>query len=206
MMRLSRPFQNPTLLPVALAAAVALSAPAVAAASIGTGVGATPLTLSRSARPGGTYTVRWLYVKNTGTVRAGYRVRVARLSSSAKETVPPDWVRLDPAGFELAPGAIARVTVRLAVPASAAAGSYMTDLVASTAARHAPGATALGAAAADQLSFRIPSTAAGPWLLLVVIGGTCLLVVTAVVTRSRRRTRHENGALVTSRNGELEKA
>jgi hypothetical protein len=184
-MQPARPFPNTPLLVIVIAAAVALSAPAAASASIGTGVGATPLTLNRSAHPGTTYTVRWLYVKNTGTVRAGYQVRVARLSSGAQETIPARWVRLNPAGFELAPGAIERVTIRLAVPKSAASGSYMTDLVANTSAPHAPGATALGAAAADELSFRIPNNASAPWLLVLIIGGATMLLV-AISWRARR--------------------
>jgi hypothetical protein len=151
--------------------AAALAAPATAGASIGTGVGVAPLTLRAPAHTGHSYTFRWLYVKNTGTVRSSYLVKAERLSPGSANTIPAGWVQLQPAGFQLAPRAIERVTVVLRIPTSAAGGDYLTDLVASTQAPHAPGGTALGAAAADKLAVTIPASSSFPWVVLIVAGG-----------------------------------
>jgi hypothetical protein len=156
--------------------AAALLAPATAAASIGTGVGAAPLGLRAPARAGQSYTLRWLYVKNTGTQPSSYLVKAERLSGGPAKTIPAGWVQLEPAGFQLAPRAIERVTVVLRIPASATGGAYLTDLVASTEAPHAPGATALGAAAADKLAVSIPPGSSFPWIVLFVAGGLIVLL------------------------------
>jgi hypothetical protein len=160
-----------TRLCLIMISAAALAAPATAGASIGTGVGAAPLTLRAPAHAGHSYTFRWLYVKNTGTVRSSYLVKTERLSPGPANTIPAGWVQLQPAGFQLAPRAVQRVTVVLRIPASAGGGAYLTDLVASTEAPHTPGATALGAAAADKLAVTIPASSSFPWIVLTVAGG-----------------------------------
>jgi hypothetical protein len=167
---------------------VVAATPAAATASIGTGVGATPLTLTTPAKSGQTYTFRWLYVKNTGSSPSSYTVYAQRLSPGSARSIPASWIRLSPTGFRLAPGAIRRVTVTLAVPRSATGASYMTNLVASTTAPHAPGATALGAAAADTIAFRIPSTSSFPWLVVVIAGAIGALVALIYTLRRSRVT------------------
>lgn len=151
-----------------LVLAAMLVTPGAATASIGAGVGAAPLTLGAPAHPGWSYTVHWLYVKNTGTAPSDYLVKVERLSGGSAKRIPVDWVRVAPVAFHLRPRAIERVTVTVAIPRAAGTGAYMTDLVATTFAPHRGGGTALGAAAADRLSFTIPSTSSFPWFWIIV--------------------------------------
>lgn len=154
----------------------ALAVPATATASIGTGVGVVPLTLAGPARSGKSYTFHWLYVKDTGTIASDYRVTARVLTPGSAKVVPAEWIHLAPASFRLAPRAIARVTVTVAIPFSASSGAYATDLVATTYAPHRPGATALGAAAADKLAFTIPSSPSFPWIIVLVIGAPLVLL------------------------------
>lgn len=159
-----------------LISAALLIAPGVASASIGTGVGAVPLSLSGPAHAGRNYTFHYLYVKDTGTVASDYLVKVERLNAASGKAIPVNWVRVTPVAFHLEPRAIERVTVTVAIPYAAPSGSYMTDLVATTFSPHRGGGTALGAAAADKLSFTIPSTSSFPWLIVAVGGGLLLLL------------------------------
>jgi hypothetical protein len=166
----------------------ALLAPASAAASIGTGVGAVPLTLAAPAHAGRSYTFRWLYVKDTGTVASDYKVSAHRLSPGSEKDVPTGWIDLEPRSFRLEPRGVERVTVTVSIPASVSAGAYLTDLVATTYAPHRAGATALGAAAADRLAFTIPSSSSFPWIIAFVVGAAAtVLGLSLRLVRSRRR-------------------
>jgi hypothetical protein len=164
-------------------AAVALLAPGLASASIGTGVGAAPLVLATPAHVGKSYTFHWLYVKDTGTATSSYLVKPERISQGSEKVVPATWIQLAPATFRLRPKEIKRVTVTVNVPFSASSGRYMTDLVATTYAPHRPGATALGAAAADKLTFSIPSSSSFPWIIVAIAGGLVLLLAAGYAVR-----------------------
>lgn len=175
---------------LALTLVGALMAPAAAVASIGTGVGAAPLVLTKPAQAGKSYIFHWLYVKDTGTVASTYLVKVERLSPGAAKVVPTGWIRLVPTSFRLGPEEIKRVTVTVNVPFSASSGKYMTNLVATTYAPRRAGATALGAAAADKLSFSIPSTSSFPWVIVLIAVGAALIVAVGFgVRRSGLRLR-----------------
>lgn len=156
-----------------------MTPPASATASIGTGVGAVPLVLRTPATAGHTYNLPPLYVKNTGTLNSLYTVKVERLANGGDRTVPAAWVHVSPTTFQLGPGALRPIAVKLNVPAGAKAAFYTTDLVASTTTARAPGATALGAAAADKITFQIASTASFPWPAVALSGGVFALALAA---------------------------
>jgi hypothetical protein len=138
--------------------------PVMALASVGAGVGASPIVLTSVARPGHTYRLPSLYVINTGTVASVYRVRVDRLTPGPELAVPPDWIHFDLNDFLLEPRQTASVPITLNVPANAAPGSYVSDLVAGTVPERAPGSTtAVGAQAATKLMFHVGSGASFPW-------------------------------------------
>lgn len=149
--------------------------PAGARASIGTGVGAVPLVLHTPAKAGQTYVLPWLYVKNTGTVTSLYTVKVERITRGSQRTVPPAWVHVQPPVVRLRPGVLTHLVVTVDVPAGAQAASYTTDLVATTTTQRTPGTTALGAAAADRLSFEVSSPSAFPWLPVGIAAALILL-------------------------------
>ena len=156
---------------------------APARASVGVGVGAVPLRLAAPARPGGDYRLPPLYVVNTGTRAGDYRVRVQPLGHPPGRAVPAAWVHLGRTRLRLRPHHHALVPVILAVPKSAAGGAYRTDLVASTVMPRPGHGAALGAAAADRLSFTVDSPGRGlrwpPWLgyLLLTLAGAGLVVL-----------------------------
>ena len=138
-------------------------APAAAGADIGTGVGASPITLDRPAVAGQAYTLPSLYVVNTGSEASYYAVRVERLSKGSASPVPSGWIAFGKNDFPLAPKAFTQVPLRLAVPANAAIGSYLTNLVVTTVAPGQKGGVALGAGAAATLTFSVAAPS-GPHL------------------------------------------
>lgn len=163
-----------------------------ARASLGTGVGASPIMLAQPARAGHSYTLPGLYVLNTGTVASRYHIRVQRLSSGGRLTLPVSWVRLWRNDFMLAPGHSATVPFTITIPKSAASGAYLSDLVASTVIPRRPGGTSLGAAAATKFGLSVGDVPGSiPWrtIGLAVLGATAVLAAGYGIRRSGIRVR-----------------
>ena len=161
-------------------------APVAVSADVGTGVGASPISLDRPAVAGQTYTLPSLYVVNTGSEASYYAVRVERLSKAAARLVPSSWITFGKNDFPLAPKAATQVPLRLAVPANAATGSYMTNLVVTTVASNQKAGVALGAGAAATLTFAVAAPTGlnlgipWPWPWWVYGLGALLLLGAAV--------------------------
>lgn len=172
-------------------AIVALACP-IAGASIGTGVGAAPLIVRGDARPGDSYLAPDLYVVNTGSTRSAYTVIVKRMVPGGARVIPAGWVNLGIARFELPPRGVRLVPVRVTIPSGAPAGSYMTNLVATTVEHRHAGGAALGAAAAARLVVHVASTSSFPWLDLGLPAGVILAGLGAwLIARSGLRLRIE---------------
>lgn len=129
--------------------------PVVALASVGAGVGASPIVLSKTARPGHQYTLPALFVVNTGTDSAVFQVKVQRLEKGTEKTVPTAWIKVGKTTFRLGAQESVSVPLTLEVPAGASTGSYASDLVAGTASTPSGGGAALGASAATKLAFTV---------------------------------------------------
>jgi hypothetical protein len=142
-------------LAAASAAALVLFVPAAGSASIGAGIGANPIRLAGRAEPGGRYHLPSLYVVNTGTKAAEYRVRIERLGDAPGRDVPASWVRFARTRLRLRPHRSAIVPVTLVLPTRAAHGSYRSNVVVGTWTKRRGRGAALGAAAADELSFTV---------------------------------------------------
>jgi len=178
------------------AAAFALASPLAATASIGTGIGANPLRLVERADPGGHYRLPSLYVVNTGTQAADYLVRVKRLGAPTGHDVPVSWVRFTRTRIRLRPHQSAIIPAVLIVPKGAAHGDYRSNVVVGTWTPHRGRGAALGAAAADELSFTIGKPGGGfpwssPWLLYSVLGLGLAGLLTLLLRRSGLHVRIE---------------
>ncbi len=158
-------------------------------ASLGTGVGATPIKLAQTAVPGHTYDLPPLFVINTGTEPSYYAVRVERMSEGPGRPVPQSWVRFGRNRFLLAPQESTPVPMTLTIPADAAPGDYLSNLVAGTVPGGDTAGVALGAAAATRLEFSV-GQAVGlhipwPWPLWVYILVAAAFLFTAGVLLMR---------------------
>jgi len=162
----------------ALALALALSG---APASTGTGIQASPVCLAAPAQPGHTYPLGGVYVADTGSGTASLSVAAAPLWPGQRVyrgelAVTPSWVTFSPSAVTLGPGQGASVPGALTVPAGAARGVYVADIIAGPQAGPAlPGSggyAQLAAAAATLLIFSVgepapsctlPPAPGSPW-------------------------------------------
>jgi len=172
------------ILAVPAALGVLIAFPWLAQASIGVGVQGAPVRLHTVARPGSSYALPPVYVVNTGTQDEMISMRVQRLSHGPGRTVPPSWIQFTGNGMQLPARKSARVPLELVVPAGAAPGKYLSDVVVVGTAAISVGKTNLGVAAATKLEFSVGRASdAGPglssWTLWAI--GALLLAAVAVL-------------------------
>ncbi len=150
-----------------LSAAIALALaflPAISQASVGVGVQVNPVRLARVAHAGSSYSLPSVFVANTGTQSESISVRVERLSRGTGRAVPPSWVQPGKSTLRLSPSQRAEIPLRLAVPARAKPGQYLSDIVVVGSAVIAAGSSNFGAAAATKLEFRVaPGSGRQSW-------------------------------------------
>jgi len=171
--------------PAALGLLIAF--PWLARASIGVGVQGAPVRLHTVARPGSSYALPPVYVVNTGTQDETISMRVQRLSHGPGRTVPSSWIQFTGNGMQLPARKSARVPLELVVPAGAAPGKYLSDVVVVGSAAVSVGKTNLGVAAATKLEFsvgRASDSGLGipPWTLWA-IGGLLLAALAVLAFR-----------------------
>jgi hypothetical protein len=162
-----------------------------AQADIGTGIGANPLRLASRAQPGGRYHLPSVLVVNTGNQASSYIVQVKRLGQPNGHDVPASWIRFAHTKVQLRPHKRAVIPAVLTVPKHAAGGVYRSNVVVSTYTRRpGGGGAALGAAAADELSFAIVSPGGSLWRAWLVYLLLALAATGAIVFLTRRLGLH----------------
>jgi hypothetical protein len=178
----------PAIWAVTAAVCLLIAFPGLAQASIGVGVQGAPVRLRTVAQPGSSYALQPVYVVNTGTQDESINMRVQRLSGRPGRAVPASWIQFSGNGMQLPARESARIPLELVVPAGAAPGKYLSDVVVVGSASIAVGKTNLGVAAATKLEFSVgqgsaPGLAFPPWMLWT-LGG--LLLAAAVMLAFRR--------------------
>jgi hypothetical protein len=184
------------LLIIAATSTLALLPSTRAHASIGAAIGARAITLERTAQPGRTYQLPAAYVENSGTEPARYHLHVERLSTGTGHTVPRTWVIPARNDFLLAPHKSVYVPLKLELPSGAAAGRYLSDVVAAAGPPRAVRGTTLGAAAATKLIFHVadPGFALPGWVIDALISLAAAGLIAFAIQRSGIRIRFEHGA------------
>jgi hypothetical protein len=171
-------------LAVPAAVGLLIAIPGPAQASIGVGVQGAPVRLRTIARPGSSYALPPVYVVNTGTQDESISMRIQRLSHGPGRTVPPSWIQFTGDGMQLSAGKSARVPLELVVPAGAAPGKYLSDVVVVGSAAISVGKANLGVAAATKLEFSVGQGSGSglgfpPWTLWTM--GGLLLAAAAML-------------------------
>lgn len=161
-------------LAVVFLAVLSSSAPADAQQGVAVDVGR--IDLDEHLRPGGSYVLPTIGVRNPGSEVTSYRIGVSALETE-NAAVPGSWVSVTPEGLTLDPDERQRVEPTLHIPADAAPGTYET-LVAASVAGDGQGAR-VGAAAATRLVFEVSGRPAAPDLAGVRGGGWVLAVLLA---------------------------
>jgi hypothetical protein len=185
---------HPTLRIGLIVVVAGLAGAQAAGASIGAGIGASPIQMAHVARPGHSYRLGDAYVVNTGSQAARYRIEVERLSTGSGRAVPSRWVIPGRNDFRLAAHRSAIVPLTLRLPANAPTGGYLSDVVVTASPPGPVHGTAIGAAAATKLMFRVgnaPFRLPG-WIEYALIALLAALVGRFVARRSRFQIRLEH--------------
>lgn len=168
-------WQRPTLRPIGRMSAsavkcaaltslllVAATAPALAAAGVGVGISANPIELAAPISPARSAALPALYVKNTGSREATYRIRVLNIGVPKGHDVPAAWVHIATPTITLAAGKGSWIELGLTVPPNAPPGHYTSDLVAGSTfgATHTGQTARFGDQAAAAMSFTVAAPAA----------------------------------------------
>jgi hypothetical protein len=136
----------------------ALSAPASACARLGVGVNVGRIRVDEALAAGGVYELPPIGVINTGDEPGSYTLTFVPISGQ-KELSPDDaWFTRTPETFELAPGAVRTVQIRLTLPVNAEPGDYFALASASPVQKTAAKGATIAVAAASKLTFTVKQT------------------------------------------------
>lgn len=147
-----------------LLALASLAGAARAGADTGVSIDVGKIAITQKLTPGGGYQLPTFGVRNPGTERTAYRLRVSYVQGQQAKRPPADWFTFSPGELSLDPGETRPVRVRLSLPAGADPGDYEA-LVGAEIASDEPGAR-VGAAAAARLTFSVePASLLEAWWL-----------------------------------------
>jgi hypothetical protein len=154
-----------------LVAVAALAATPAAGADRGVAIDVARIAVAQDLAAGGAYRLPSVGVRNAGTVRTAYRLRVSYVEGQEARRPDAGWFAFSPGRLTLAPGESRAVSVRLILPPGAEPGEYEA-LLGAEIAGVGEGAR-VGAAAAARLSFTVApsSLLEGWWLRLKTLAG-----------------------------------
>jgi P pilus assembly chaperone PapD len=175
--------RRPRLWLFVVAATLYLLVASGASADVGAGISASPVVLSKPARPGSQHTVGGVRISNTGTDPAIMELSLQPADDGL--TVESAWVRFEPGSVRLDPKAATEVRISLAIPDDARDGEYHAYILVRSAPEAVAGATAVGAAAATDLRFTVRSGGVPlpPNGVFIALGILLLLALVAILYR-----------------------
>ena len=134
-----------------------LVTPYAAAAKIGVGVGTGKIQVDQALKAGVIYTLPPFSVINTGDEPARYQILVQHRENQAELVPAPEWFTMTPQTFDLDPGKVQVVAVKLNLPVQGVRpGDYFGLLTAKPdQPAAAAGGTSIGVAAASKLYFTV---------------------------------------------------
>jgi hypothetical protein len=179
---------RPRLLAAALLGAALVQLSAMAAlAGQGVALDQGRITVETALVAGQRYQLGKLTVRNPGTERTRYQLRVTAISTQ-HHTPDPTWFSFSAPQVILAPGKRHAVNVTLRLPAEAPAGRYEALVGAQVAS--GAGGMALAAAAAARLTFTVAAAPTPPllqawWLVPTALTAGGLVVIGRIRRRER---------------------
>jgi hypothetical protein len=130
--------------------------PSIALARVGVGVGIGKIEIDKPLKPGGVYDLTSLVVLNTGDEASDYEITVAYQSEQPEFRPDKEWFSFSPVSFNLKPGAVQSVGVKLTLPVKVKPGDYFGYLQGQPKVKtNTAGGAAIGVAAATKLYFTV---------------------------------------------------
>jgi hypothetical protein len=127
----------------------------VSFAKIGVGVGTGKIQVDEKLKAGMIYQLPPVTVLNTGDEKSGYVVTTAYREEQTELRPPKEWFIFTPEKFDLDPGQVQVVEIKLNLPLKTIPGDYFAYLEASPTAKSTTGVTTIGVAAASKLLFTV---------------------------------------------------
>lgn len=125
-------------------------------AKIGVGVGTGKIVLDEPLDPGTLYELPSITVLNTGDETGEYELDITYHEQQTQMRPDRSWMSYSPEKFDLAPGEVKEVSVRLALPVKTTPGDYFAYLEARPVATVSnEGGAVIGIAAASKLYFTV---------------------------------------------------
>ncbi len=171
---------------------VSLFFPAIILAKIGVGVGTGKIVVDQILYPGTIYQLPDLTVVNTGDETSDYEVGVEYHEQQPEKMPARDWFIFSPQQFQLEPGKVQVVNMKLNLPVKTEPGKYFAYLEGRPLTKAESGVTRIGIAAAAKLYFEVKAANAvlgayykltsfwkvyAPWPARIT---TALLIVAAI--------------------------
>jgi hypothetical protein len=119
----------------------------------GVGINISRIEVTERLAQGGDYSLSTFAVINTGDEPAEYEVTIRHLASQVQHRPESDWFDFEPRHFELQPGDLQNVSVRLEIPSGADTGDYYAQVHAEIVTAGTGNSVAVAAAA--PLSFTV---------------------------------------------------
>ena len=138
-----------------LIALVSLAIPSFASARIGVGVGTGKIEVEDELKPGTIYELPPLTVINTGDEASHYEVAVSYHEKQSELRPERSWFIFSPQQFELDPGEVQTVTVKVDLPVRVEPGKYFAYLEGHPLKKSESGEASIGIAAAAKLYFTV---------------------------------------------------
>lgn len=138
---------------IALALSTVMSS--LSFARIGVGVGTGKIQVDEKLKAGMIYQLPPVTVLNTGDEKSLYQVTTAYSQEQTEFRPPKEWFIFTPENFNLEPGQVKIVEIKLNLPLKTVPGDYFAYLEASPTAKSTAGMATIGVAAASKLSFTV---------------------------------------------------
>jgi hypothetical protein len=127
----------------------------VSFARIGVGVGTGKIQVDEKLKAGMIYQLPPVTVLNTGDEKSGYQITTAYREEQTELRPPKEWFIFTPEQFDLDPGQVKIVEIKLNLPLKTVPGDYFAYLEASPTAKSTVGMATIGVAAASKLLFTV---------------------------------------------------
>ena len=124
-------------------------------ASIGVGVGVGKIQVDQKLKPGTIYELPILTVINTGDEPSEYEVAITYHEKQPELMPPESWFEFTPKKFNLNPGEVQEVKIKLNLPVKTEPGKYFAYVEGHPAKKAENGQTRIGVAAAAKLYFTV---------------------------------------------------
>jgi len=129
--------------------------PSFSSAKIGVGVATGKIIIEEKIKPGATYILPNFSVVNTGDQNSNYSASIEYKQDIKEMSPPKEWFSMEPSEFNLDPGKVQNIKVKINVPIKATPGDYFVFIEAHPVKTESVSGASINVAAASKLYFTV---------------------------------------------------